>query len=254
MPHFILSLIFLLMAFVPIPQEVRAAPPEQSGLSTTQKSEVRALIAEYLQNNPQELLVALDNVQTYIQTQEAQAHSTRIAENYAELHYDSRDISLGRHDAPITIIEFFDYNCGYCKRSFEPLMNLLETHDDIRLIFKEFPILNAQSKMAAQYALALGNREHYIAFHSALMNHRGAITPKLLDKILRDIGAMPDIVRRNHKNVPIDAHLQATIELAKRLNIQGTPAFIINGRLYPGALSADDWAQAIAQARSALDG
>lgn len=238
------SIIFILLVLT-----LPAGAQQKLSLTPAQKSEIQILIGQYLRDNPAKLLEALDRVQAYMQDQEMQLAFTRIDENRDALYHDKRDISIGAQNAAITIVEFFDYNCGYCKKSLTPLLDLVTQNKDIRVIFKEFPVLKASSMLAAQYALALADSKQYLAFHTALMRHRGEITPKVLSQYLHDTGARPEIIRRNHKSVPITAHLSDNSALAQRLKIQGTPAFIVNDTLYPGALTKADWDEIIADVR-----
>ncbi len=213
--------------------------------------ELETAIENYLFNNPEKLLAALNHMQDYMSQQQAR-NVIRKLQN--ELYKDSTDPSAGAATAPIQIVEFFDYNCGYCKRSFEPLMSLLENNKDVRVIFKEFPILSESSSLAARYALSLQNNypEAYLKFHRALMQHRGAITQEQIDRIITDIGLSPKTIAQNiaAEDTELTAKLETTKGLAEALGVRGTPAFIINNKFIPGALSLTEWQDELNAART----
>ncbi len=119
-------------------------------LDNASKDEIRQLIADYLMENPEALADALDNMQNHFRRQQELSQKKLLQENADAIFFNTADFSLGPKDAPITIVEFFDYNCGYCKRSFQPLMDVASANKDVRVVFKEFPILNKNSERAAR--------------------------------------------------------------------------------------------------------
>ena len=129
-------------------------------------------------------------------------------------------------------------------------MKVVEENDDVRVVFKEFPILSENSRTAASYALALNDQLKFLTFHSKLMSSRGSVNPAFLERTLKEIGADVDTVKARAKDSKIDDTLNKTEALAKTLGINGTPAFVINNQLYPGALSEDRLQQIIAAART----
>ena len=112
-------------------------------------------IENYLMQNPDVLARALENLQDYYAIEEAKRQRQSVLDNADELYNSTSDFALGPKNASVTIVEFFDYNCGYCKRVFPSLMKIVEENDDVRVVFKEFPILSENSRTAASYALAL---------------------------------------------------------------------------------------------------
>ena len=207
-------------------------------------------VEEYLMQNPDVLGRALENMQNYYAQEEEKRVQQTILDNADELYKSTRDFTLGPDDATVTIVEFFDYNCGYCKRAFPSLMKVVEENDDVRVVFKEFPILSENSRTAASYALALNDQLKFLTFHSKLMSSRGSVNPAFLERTLKEIGEDVDTVKARAKDSKIDDTLNKTEALAKTLGINGTPAFVINNQLYPGALSEDRLQQIIAAART----
>ncbi len=223
-------------------------------LNDKQKKQVEKIIADWLIKNPEALADSLSNMQKHFEQAEEKRVLSLLKSNRNEVYRNKSDFALGKKTAPITIIEFFDYNCGYCKRAFAPLMKVANKSNDIRVVFKEFPILSPTSRKAAEYALALDDNLHYITFHTKLMNHRGNISDAVLSKTLVqmniDEAELLQKISKNRKK--IDAHLQSTSTLARRLGINGTPGFIINDEIYAGALDKDELNAAIASARKKL--
>lgn len=206
-------------------------------------------IERYLMENPEALAAALDNMQMHFRNKEMAVVEETLAEKADALYRNPADYTIGAPNAPITIVEFFDYNCGFCKRAFDPLMRVVRANADVRLVFKEYPILSESSRHAARTALAIGDTMDFLTFHSRLMSARGALSPARITEIVKELDLGSPKGRTDDE---IDAHLAATAALARDLRIDGTPAFIINGEIYRGALSEEEFADVIEKAREAL--
>ena len=228
-------------------QAAQAAP-----FSPEQERAIEKLIADYFIANPEKLGDALDSMQAHYQAQEKQRLAQTMEESADALHRTASDFTLGPVDAPITIVEFFDYNCGYCKRALTPLMQTLDENDDVRLVFKELPILSDSSRVAATTALALDDPLTFLSYHTKLMTHQGSVTQTVIDKTLTELNLSPKAIAKKAQSADIAKAIEATSQLAGRLGINGTPAFIINGEIYPGALEAADLTAALVKARKEL--
>tara|TARA_B110000971_G_scaffold217054_1_gene253165 strand:- start:672 stop:1412 length:741 start_codon:yes stop_codon:yes gene_type:complete len=231
---------------------VIAAPLQAAPFSAEQEKAIEKLIADYFVANPEKLGDALDSMQAHYQEKEQQRMAQTLEDSADALYRTASDFTLGPADAPITIVEFFDYNCGYCKRALAPLMQTLDENDDVRLVFKELPILSPDSRLAAKTALALDDPLTFLSYHTKLMTHKGSVNQTVIDKTLTDLKLSPKAIAKKSKSKDIAKAIEDTSELAERLGINGTPAFIINGSLYPGALEAADLATAIGKAREEL--
>jgi protein-disulfide isomerase len=172
-----------------------------------------------------------------------------LKKNSDALYNDERDFSIGSPDAPITIVEFFDYNCGYCKRAFPDIMKLTQKNPDVRVVFKEFPILGPASEQAARVALASKGDGKYFAIHQGLLNARGSVSGAALSSLIEKHGLNADEIVTRGKNKDIDAHIKDVRNLAQSLGVSGTPAFIIDNQLFSGALSYDDMQSLIDEIR-----
>ena len=225
-------------------------PAVAAPLSAEQEKAVEQLIADYFIRNPDKMRDALSAYQAHMQAEEERLFAETMRDRAPALYRNEKDFSMGPADAPITIVEFFDYNCGYCKKVFAPLMEVLEENPDVRLVFKEFPILSQDSDRAARTALALDDKLKFLTFHTKLMTHRGSINGALLDKTLTELKLDKAALARKARSEEVDAHINETKSLARDLGITGTPAFVIDGQLYPGALEKDRLNELIAMVRA----
>lgn len=248
-----MRMLTLLAALLAAPFAATVSAQAQAELSPAQKQEIEQMIGAYFVNNPEALGAALENMQAHYQRREEERKIAAVRNSAQDLYFAKGDFSMGPADAPITIVEFFDYNCGYCKRAFEPLMQVLKENDDVRLVFKELPILNDNSRTAAQTALAIDDQLKFLTFHTKLMTHRGAINDAVIDRALEDIKLSPAKTRRIGKGENVQKVLKRNERLAGLLGITGTPAFIINDQIYPGALDKSALSQLIADARDKIN-
>ena len=206
-------------------------------------------VENFLMQNPDVLARALENLQDYYAIEDAKRQRQSVLDNAEELYSSSSDFTLGPKNASVTIVEFFDYNCGYCKQVFPSLMKIVEENDDVRVVFKEFPILSENSRTAASYALALDGQLKFLTYHSKLMSSRGSVNPALLERTLKEIGVDVEAVKSRAADTSIAKTIDRTQALAGALGINGTPAFVINDKIHPGALSADQLRELVAEAR-----
>ena len=221
-------------------------------LDANDKKKIDKQIEDFFMRNPEKLEQALNNMQRYLTERAQREQEEALASNADNLYRNDGDYSMGPNNAPITIVEFFDYNCGYCKRSFAPLMEALEENKDVRLVFKEYPILGEASYLASSAALAINDKLKYLTYHSKLMTHQGRISESVIEKTLSDMKLSPQKLQSDARSDEYVLQLAATRQLAEAIGVNGTPAFVINGKLFPGALDKAELTQAIKTARADL--
>jgi protein-disulfide isomerase len=221
-------------------------------LDANDKKQIDNQIEDFFMRNPEKLEQALNNMQRYLTERAQREQEEALASNTDNLYRNDGDYSMGPNNASITIVEFFDYNCGYCKRSFAPLMEVLEENKDVRLVFKEYPILGEASYLASSAALAINDKLKYLAYHSKLMTHQGRISESVIEKTLSDMKLSPQKLQSDARSDKYVLQLAATRQLAEAIGVNGTPAFVINGKLFPGALDKAELTQAIKTARADL--
>lgn len=199
-------------------------------------------IEQYLSDNPEKIesaLIALNDKRK--REAELQAMNLLAAVQDTTI--------MGNPEGDITIYEFSDYNCGYCKRVFADLVDVLDDDGNIRLVVKEFPILAESSVDAARLALYAAQQGKYDVIHTALMEWRGAISPAMLEDLAKT-HQITDFNLNNRDNDPIMDVLRNNYALGQQFGIDGTPGFIIAGKIYPGAISKSDIIEAVADARN----
>ena len=219
-------------------------------LSEAQTRAVEALVERYIAENPDKILEA---VRAYNQRQEeeqrAEAESNLVA-RHDEIVNDPASPVAGNPDGDVTVVEFFDYRCGYCKRSLDVLMAVMQEDPNVRVVFKEFPILSPQSLQAARAALASRRQDKYFDFHVALMGARGTFDDEQIFDIAHEVGLDVDRLIDDMQSPEIEAHIDAVNQLARALDIGGTPAFVVGGEIYRGAIDLDTMRSAIAATRA----
>ena len=221
------------------------------GLTDQQKKEVRELIGEHLRNNPEIILEAIQILQQREQARQVQEQRSNLAAYRRELERDPTSPVGGNPTGDITVVEFFDYRCGFCKQVLPAIQELLRTDGNIRWVFKELPILTPGSRIAARAALAAWNldRDMYMDFHAALMESQGGLSERKILRMAGNAGLDPEAIKAGMNDPAVEQALQRNSRLAKRLGIRGTPAFIIGDRVVPGAIDLRTMRQMVKELR-----
>lgn len=234
----------LLACAVSLP--LAAAAEEFSG---KQRDEIGGIVREYLLKNPEILREALQELDRRTRLAEAQKAKNAIIEKAADIYRAEGDLVAGNPKGSVTMVEFFDYNCGYCKRAMPDVLKLIEGDKDLRIVFKEFPILGPGSLFAARAALASREQGKYWEFHVALMQARGALSEAKVLSVAKKTGLDVDKLKADMNSEKINAHLARNQSTAQALGIQGTPAFLIDDLLIPGAVGFGQLAGGISTVR-----
>ncbi len=225
-------------------QTARASVAE--ALSDGQRADVR----KYLIENPNVIVEALDTLKARQQAAEQAKSKQALTRLRGDLVASGRDPTLGPDDASVTIVEFFDYQCPYCKRMTNTVMALMREDGDLRLVFKEFPILGEPSMLASRAALAATKQGKYTEFHIALMNQRGQLSEGSIEQAARMVGIDFDRLREDMQAAEITAIVQINYQLAQAIGVTGTPAFIIGDQIIPGAVDIARLREIVEKARS----
>ena len=213
----------------------------QPGAGGASKAEIEKIVREYILENPEiieEALIALSEKEKIAQAAAAQA---AIAANASELYAHAGDFSIGPADAKVTVVEFFDYRCGYCKRSVDWVRALPEEYDgQVRVVFKELPIFGGISETAALAALAAGKQGKYLELHVALMNLKSNddLTEENIDALAAGVGINVAKMRADMKSPAIEKQLAEMKALGEALAVGGTPGFFIGEQHIEGANTA----------------
>lgn len=210
----------------------------QEQIDTASKEAIEKVVYDYILENPEIIEEALIALTEKRQLAELEESREAIAENQDELYNHAGDFSIGPDDAAVTIVEFFDYRCGYCKRSASWATGLPEKYDNqVRVVFKELPILSAESEKAALAALAAGKQGKYIEMHMALMelDNGSGFGPDVIDAAAESVGVDVARMRADMKSVDVQKTVADSKSLARTLGISGTPNFVIGNELIPSA-------------------
>lgn len=246
----------LAVSALPVLAETTPAPATAptaaaSSFTPAQKQELQSLIRDYMISNPAVMQEALEAMQKHMQDEQARKMESAVTENLAALR-DPAGLPVGGNpNGDVTIVEFFDYNCGYCKSSQPLVESVIGEDKNIRFIYREFPILSQVSLTAAEAALAANMQGKYLQMHEQLMTYSDHLTEEDIYRIAGEVGLDVAKLRTDMKSDAVQTEIAKTRALAQSIGIRGTPAFIIGTKLFPGALDKDGMTSAVAAARSA---
>jgi len=241
--HSLLLLPLLALALAPMPSRADDA------LTPAQTDQVNKLIHDYFIKNPKALIEAIEHAEASVKEDEQSQAKALIQTNREALEQDPTSPVLGNPKGDVTIVEFFDYRCPYCKVTAPTLQTLIGKDPKVRLVMKEFPILGKESVFASRVALVAQKHGKYAEFHEAMFALKTKLDDDTTLAVAKSVGLDPAQVKKEADSSDIDAILKHNYELAKQLNIGGTPAFIIGDALLPGAVELKDFQDAIAAAR-----
>lgn len=209
------------------------------------------MIESYLMSDPkilQRMSVALDST---MQAEERSAATAAIASMHDKIFNDPKQVVLGNPDGDVTLVEFFDYNCGYCRTALPDMATLLAEDPNLRIVLKEFPILSNESIDAARVAVVVGKSDvDYWSFHETLFTSRGQVDKKVALDAAAQLGLSPVSIELDMGSEAVAQSIQASYEIAKALNITGTPTYIIGNEIIPGAIGVDELRARIADMRA----
>lgn len=229
-----------------------AAPALAAENQAQQRSveDIEKIVRDFLYKNPGVILEAVERYREQQRQEQAERAKLTIRKRKEELFEDPASPVGGNPKGDVTLVEFFDYRCGHCKRFAPSLAKLLEQDDNVRVVYKEFPILGPQSVVAARAALAARAQDRYHPFHKALMSAKGALNEEEIMKIASSVGVDTDRLAADMKDPTIEDAIKKNHELAQALGISGTPALIIEDELIPGAVPLNVLKDKIAKLRA----
>ncbi|TDQ80884.1 protein-disulfide isomerase [Dongia mobilis] len=210
---------------------------------------IEEIVRAYLLEHPEVIRDAIEALQAKEQAAKADKQAGALVAHKDRLLADPASPVAGNPMGDVTIVEFFDYKCPYCKRVTPALAELIEADKGVRVVFKEFPILGESSLLAARAALAAQMQDRYFDFHNALMAHRGDFDDAAIGTIAESLGMDVAKLRADMKAPEVDQQLADNHALAQAMAIRSTPTFVIGEQIVPGAISIDDMKALIAAAR-----
>ncbi len=221
---------------------------------TIDRTQIEAVVRDYLLKNPEVMLEVQDALEAKQKAAQQLASQGVIQQNKDEIFNSTFDGVVGNPKGKVTIVEFYDYNCGFCKRAIEDMQALTKENPDLRFVLKEFPILGPESHKASVVSMAFHKMmpEKYGQFHTALLGGEGRATEASAMKVALSLGADEKKLREAMKDPSINEAFSRTYDLANKLAISGTPSYVVGNEVVFGALGKDVLAEKIEAAKPAL--
>ena len=208
--------------------------------SAPQKSEIERIVRGYLIAHPEVLQEAMSELEKRQTAAEAEKHKTAVKDNAQNLFSSPRQVVLGNPDGNVTFVEFFDYNCGYCKRAMLDMLTLLKDDPKLKVVLKEFPVLGSGSVEAAQVATAVRMQDKsgkkYLDFHQKLLGGRGQADKAHALAAAKEAGLNMAQIEKDLASPEVKASLQESFKLAEALGLNGTPSYVIGSDVVIGAV------------------
>ncbi|KPF43041.1 DsbA family protein [Rhizobium sp. AAP43] len=227
-------------------------PVAAHALDDAQKKEFGAFIREYLLENPEVLVEAQQALQEKQETARMKQAKVAVSSNTDKIFKSTYDVAIGNPKGDVTVVEFFDYNCGYCRRAHADMEAVLEQDKNIRYVLKEFPILGPDSEAAHKVSDAFRklSPEKYGDFFRAMMTSEGRASEESAIAIASDLGVSEEKIRAKMAESPNTASVEETYRLAADLGITGTPSYVIGDEMLPGAVGTAALSEKLGNVRS----
>ncbi|MEM7642652.1 MAG: DsbA family protein [Pseudomonadota bacterium] len=213
------------------------------------EEEIKQLALQAILENPEIVMEAVSILQAREAAEAEAAARATLSENRNLLEQDPNAPVFGNPNGDVTVVEFFDYNCPYCRRVGPEIDALIAADANVRVVYREFPILGDGSVFAARAALAAREQGLYPEMHEALMAARGRVDERAVMMVAAEVGLDVDQLRADMEAPEVQAHIETTMQLAQELGFNGTPAFVVGDALAPGLLTTDQLQEMVAAAR-----
>lgn len=226
------------MLTLTLPSQARAAE-----FSSPQKTEIEKIIRDYIVSHPEILQEAMAELEKRQAAGDAEKHKAAVKSNAETIFSSPRQVNLGNPQGDVTFVEFFDYNCGYCKRAMMDMFALMKEDPKLKVVLKEFPVLGPGSVEAAQVAIAVNMQDKtgkkYQQFHEKLMGGRGQATKATAMAVAKEIGMDMARIEKDFAGPEVKATLQESFKLAEQLGMNGTPSYVIGDSVVVGAVGLE---------------
>ena len=227
------------LAAVAIASPSVSAQQSSPVVDPAQKEAIEQVVRDYIRAHPEIVVEALDAYQAKKDEEERSAKAQTLTSRAEEIFRSASSPVIGNAQGDVTLVEFFDYQCGYCKRAQPDLERLVKQDSGLKVVLKEFPILGPASVTAARASLAAQKQDKYLDFHTKLMGFKGPLTDEVVYTVAGQVGLDLDKLKRDMNDPSVVSELRDNMDLAQKLGVQGTPAFVINDQIIPGAVGFD---------------
>jgi protein-disulfide isomerase len=239
---------FAALLAVALPQTSHA-----QDFSPAQRSAIETVVHDYLLAHPEVLQEAMAELEKRQTAAEAEKHKVAVKEHAKALFSSPNQVTLGNPNGNVTFVEFFDYNCGYCKRAMTDMLTLLKDDSNLKVVLKEFPVLGPGSVEAAQVAVAVRMQDptgkKYLAFHQELLGGRGHADKARALQVAKDVGIDMTRLEKDMNSAEVKATLQEDFKLADALGLNGTPSYVVGDNVVVGAIGLEGLQEKINTAR-----
>jgi protein-disulfide isomerase len=226
---------------------------DAQSFSAPQRGEIEKIIKDYIVAHPEVLQEAMAELEKRQAAAEAEKSKTAIKANEQAIFSSPRQVTIGNPQGDVTLVEFFDYNCGYCKRALSDLMDLMKGDSKLRVVLKEFPILSPESVEAAHVAAAVRMQDptgkKYFEFHQKLLVGRGKADKARALAVAKEVGLDMPRLEKDMASDEAKATVQESMKLAETLGLNGTPSYVVGSEVVVGAVGLDDLKQKVNTAR-----
>jgi protein-disulfide isomerase len=209
--------------------------PAPNAFTPAQRKELETIIKDVLLNNPEIMLEVQNALESKMDKIQAERMAVAIKENATELYRPAGSPIVGNVKGDVPVIEFFDYNCGYCKKALSEVTQLMDKDKKVRIIMKEFPILSKGSEEASRVALAAKMQGKYWEFHRAMLESQGQANEAASLRVAEKLGLDMARLKKDMASPEVKKEIDDTRQLATKMGIQGTPHFIVGDRIIAGA-------------------
>ena len=212
-----------------------AALSAAEAFSNDETKSIENIVKDYIAKNPEIIGDAFLELQRRQVTEQEAQQSQAIAKNADALFRSSYDYVAGNAKGDVTVVEFFDYNCPFCRRAFNDIVKLIKTDSKVRVVFKELPLLGKPSEDSARLAIAAIPQGKYFEFHAELLKIKGRVTKSVALKVAKKLGMDVEKLEKDMNDPKVDAALAANRTVADKIGLQGTPLYLIGDQIIPGA-------------------
>ncbi len=219
------------------------AQATNAAFNADQKKQIESMIHDYILQHPEVVQEAMVELEKRQKDAEKQSREKITLDKAGPLYTSKYQMVLGNPKGDVTLVEFFDYNCGYCKKALSDNLKLLETDKNLRLVLKEFPVLGQGSVEASQVAMAARESmkpEQMAQFHTKLLGLRGPANKDKALEVAKDIGLDTAKITKDMAKPEIATGIQESVSLADQLGLTGTPSFVLGGEVIVGAVGYDE--------------
>jgi protein-disulfide isomerase len=242
-----------ILIVAPVCLALLAAAPARAQFSADQRREIESIVKDYLLAHPEVIQDVMSEMEKRQQAADAEKHRAAVVENNATLFNSPHQVVLGNPRGNVTMVEFFDYNCGFCKRALSDMLDLLKTDPNLKFVLKEFPVLGEGSVEAARVAVAVRMQDvtgkKYIEFHQKLLGGRGQADKARALAVAKEMGLDMARIEKDMGSDEVKKTIDEDMKLADALGVSGTPSYVVGNELVVGAVGLDALKEKIAAER-----